>query len=132
MDTTSNNKKKIGLVLAFLFVFVVFVAGIIALVQNSHKQPESTTSDIRIAITEDGFSPATVTVNSGMTVVWVNNTAAPRKIGANPYPDAGSLPDLLSGDIAPGSTYSYTFRSSGNFEYADYTRPTVTGTVQVK
>ena len=132
MDSNVNSKKKVGLIIAVVFVLAVFIAGVIALLNRKDDAPVSTTNEVRVSITEDGFSPATISINAGATVVWSNDTAEPHKVGANPYPDASSLPDLKSEEIAPGDSYSYTFRASGTYGYADYTKPTVSGSVQVK
>ena len=128
------TKLTIVLFTSVVFVAAVVVAGVFTFTGRD-KQPQTAAGrsiEVRIAITEEGFSPATVTIEKGMTVVWSNDTAEPHRVGANPYPDASSLPGLKSGDIAPGDTYSYTFDVGGTYGYADYTKPTVSGSVQVK
>jgi plastocyanin len=128
------NKRTIVLLLSAVFVIAVIVVGVWTFVGRGDqaKTPAGRNVEVRISITEEGFSPATVTVEQGMTVVWSNDTAKPHRVGANPYPDASSLPGLQSGDIAPGDTYAYTFDAAGTYGYTDYTEPTVGGSVQVK
>ena len=128
----NGNKKKIGTLVAILFILTVIVVGALVLVNRRDKKQVEGINEIRVAITDEGFSPSTISVSKGTKVVWVNNTAAPHKVGANPFPDATSLPDLNSEAIAPDQSYSYTFENAGSFDYADYTNPTVGGTVQVK
>ena len=128
----NGNKKKIGTLIAILFVLAVVVVGALTLVNRRDEKQVAGTNEIRVSITDEGFSPSTITVTKDTKVVWVNDTAAPHKVGANPYPDASSLPGLKSDVIAPGESYGYTFKDAGTFNYADYTAPTVGGSVQVR
>jgi len=86
-----------------------------------------------IAITTAGFNPSTVIVNSGTTVKWQNQTAAPQQVGANPFPSHSSLPGLYAvKPIAPNGNYTYTFAHAGTYEYDNYLNPTQNGTVIVR
>jgi plastocyanin len=129
-----NNayKKKIGTIVAIVFVLAVIVVGALTMVNRRDTTESEGSNEIRISITDEGFSPSTVTVAKGTTVVWVNDTAAPREVGSNPYPDASSFPGLRSDAIGPGESYSFTFSALGTIGYADYTNPTTSGSIQVK
>lgn len=85
-----------------------------------------------IRITDAGFVPAELVVVPGTKVIWTNETAAPRRVGANPYPDRSQLPDLNSGVIAPEATFGFTFTKAGDIGYTDYTDPQQSGSVYVK
>lgn len=66
-----------------------------------------------VKITNFGFSPSTITIQTGTTVVWKNKTFTARKI----Y-------ELTNGTFAspvinPGSTYSYQFTQPGYYKYQD-------------
>lgn len=126
------NKKTITLFIGVVFIIAVIVTAAVSFFIRNDDNVNDAPVEVRVSITEEGFSPATVSIERGMTVVWVNETATTHQVGANPYPDASSLPELKSGDIAPGESYSYTFNASGTFGYADYTNPTTGGSVQVK
>ncbi len=125
------NKKIIILLVSAAFILAVIVTALFSFFTREKPVVEKTT-EVRVSVTEDGFFPATLSITRDMTVVWVNDTAKPVRIGANPYPDASSLPGLKSGDIAPGDSYSYTFTASGTFGYANYNEPTEGGSVQVQ
>jgi plastocyanin len=73
-----------------------------------------------------GYSPntITVTVNGNNTVTWVNNDNSPHTVTA----DDGSF---TSGNIAPGSSFSYTFTRSGTYKYHCVYHPWMTGVVIV-
>ncbi|MDO8493636.1 MAG: plastocyanin/azurin family copper-binding protein [bacterium] len=63
-----------------------------------------------IAIASFAYSPATITVKKGTTVKWTNNDSAPHTVtGINGGPASGTLNN--------GQTYSYTFNSTGSFNY---------------
>lgn len=70
------------------------------------------------------FSNPNVQITSGTTVVWTNDDNAIHTVTA----DNGSF---NSGDIQPGSTFSWTFKSTGTFTYHDKHVATMTGVVTV-
>lgn len=113
------------------FITVIAIMAVISLLTRGSEQ-FARNIEVQVMITDDGFVPEVVSIERGATVVWVNDTTKPRKVGANPYPDGSSLKSLKSGNIAPDDSYSYTFNKSGRFGYADYTNPLAAGSVQVK
>ena len=140
VDSGSNkptNKKSALVIVKLTVIAIVCLIGIFLFFRNSDEptpppaQPVS--QAIEVSITDSGFVPSTIVVAKGAKVVWKNDSASPRRIGSNPYPDHTSLPSLYSKDvIAPGQTYSYTFNDAGEWGYSDYTVPTNTATVVVK
>ena len=56
------------------------------------------------------FSPASLTVTVGTTVVWQNGTGAPHTVTS----DTGST---LNGMLNTGGTYSFTFTKAGTYSY---------------
>ncbi len=59
---------------------------------------------------DDMFEPATLNIQPGTTVRWVNDGKHPHTVT-----DRGGKFD--SGDIAPGSSYSATFQTPGTYKY---------------
>jgi plastocyanin len=57
------------------------------------------------------FSPASLTITVGATVIWKNMSSAPHTITS----DDGQTFD--SGTIAPGGTYKFKFKSAGTYPY---------------
>jgi plastocyanin len=56
------------------------------------------------------FTPATVTINVGDTVTWRNNSQMPHTSTSND--------DVWdSGNLAPGQSFSFTFKEAGTFGY---------------
>jgi plastocyanin len=56
------------------------------------------------------FSPATLTVAVNATVTWTNKDAITHTVTS----DSGAFD---SGNVAPGSTFTYTFATEGTFSY---------------
>lgn len=86
-----------------------------------------------VIITDDGFSPQTVTVRAGGTVTWTNAGATPHWPASDPHPAHTGLPgfDSLAG-LASGETYQFTVTKPGTFGYHDHLFPLLKGTVIVK
>lgn len=63
-----------------------------------------------VTIEDYQFSPATVTLKPGSTVIWLNSGPSTHDVTA----DDGSFE---SGSLAQGKTYSRTFNTAGTFAY---------------
>jgi plastocyanin len=101
-----------------LFVVVVSAAAL-----GSAGPAAAATVTVRIV--KSGFTPVSVTVNADDTVTWANrDTVNHQVIAVN-----GSFASPV---IAPGKTWSYTFRGSGSFGYRDALEPSERGSVVVR
>ncbi len=107
---------------------------------------EPTSKTVTVEITSSGFSPRTMEINSGDTVMWTNldsrshwpasavhptHTVYPgssiNKCGGS---DEGSTFDACSG-VRAGGSYSFTFNEKGSWGYHDHLRSSLTGTIVV-
>jgi plastocyanin len=77
-----------------------------------------------VDITNFAFSPATITVKAGSTVVCTNNDTIQHDITF----DGG---DIASNDLNHNDTFSHTFRTAGTFHYICSIHPFMHGTVIV-
>lgn len=84
--------------------------------------PAPTTSSV--SILDRSFSPASVSVSAGSTVVWTNVSGRDHNVVA----DNGSF---ASADLAGGATYTRTFTTPGTFSYLCTIHPDMTGVVAV-
>jgi len=64
-----------------------------------------------VTIQNFAFSPATLTVKAGDTVVWTNQDSSSHTVVS----DSGS--EIASGTLSQGGTYSHTFNSAGTYGY---------------
>lgn len=87
--------------------------------------PSSTkVSGLPVQIVMFQFSPGTVEVHKGTTVVWTNKDSAVHTVTG----DAGGP---ASPSLAQGDSYSYTFDTLGSFPYHCALHPSMKGTVKV-
>lgn len=71
------------------------------------------------------FSPSSITINVGDTIVWTNYDSASHTVTSND----GTFD---SGSITNGNTFSFTFTSAGTFDYYCAPHPSMTGSVTVQ
>lgn len=64
-----------------------------------------------IVIQNFAFSPLTITINKGDTVIWTNMDSTAHTVTS----DSGS--ELSSSTFTKGGTYSHTFNTVGTFSY---------------
>ena len=87
--------------------------------------PDSTgASFVTVSITDNVFTPASVTVPRNRAVRWTNNGGTAHTVTAD---DAS----FESNSIAPGGTFQRTFTVAGTFGYHCTIHPGMTGSVTV-
>jgi len=88
--------------------------------------PTQTSKTENIAITNFAFSPATITINKGDTIVWTNMGSVSHTVTS----DSGN--ELASSSLPNGQTYSHTFNIIGTFSYHCSIHTMMKGTVTVQ
>lgn len=112
---------------------------------------------VSVNVTDAGFEPASITVEQGATVTWVNQRDRATWPASDIHPSHTQYPggdydasgsyqgsqgcsgageqkgDAFDAcqEIQPGETFSFTFMETGTFGYHDHLRPGTTGTVRV-
>ena len=104
-----------------LFLGLTVAAALVA------AAPAATATDATTTVTikRSGFVPVAVTINQGDAVTWKNADTINHQVVAN----GGSFASPV---LAPGKTYTHTFRSGGTFRYHDALHPTLKGTITVR
>jgi len=87
---------------------------------------ESAVATDKVTIANFAFSPANITVKKGTTVTWTNSDSTAHTVTES---DGKAGPD--SSALDPGSTYTFTFKDAGTFQYHCSIHPSMTGTVVV-
>lgn len=77
-----------------------------------------------VAIQNFAFSPTSITIKKGDTVVWTNKDSVTHNV-------IGSSGGPSSSSIGAGETYSFTFNNVGTFSYHCSIHPSMVGTVVV-
>ena len=108
--------------------------------QQQEEQPQQA-SERLIDVTDDSFSPKTLTIKVGDTVKWVNKGTKEMwpASAIHPihevYPEKGSCfagKFDASCQIAPGSSWSFTFSQKGTWNYHDHLNPSAYGKIIVE
>jgi plastocyanin len=90
---------------------------------SSNSAPQATD---KVTIQNFAFSPASITVKAGTTVTWTNSDSV-----AHTVTETDGKTGPASGDVNPGSSYSFTFKDTGTYQYHCSIHPSMTGTVVV-
>lgn len=137
---TSKKLNQSGFILPLLIVLAAIAAGVYVYFSLQPSKPikpdvsqgveekankKSSTVNLseisaEVAITKDGFMPATISVAAGQQVTFVNKDRSSHRV--IPYPLAAArnvLADLDSEDLQPTDTFTYSFEKSGTFTLSD-------------
>lgn len=79
----------------------------------------------QVTIANFAFSPASLTIAVGDTVVWTNNDNVIHTV-------TSTTGVFNSGSLANNATFSYIFKSAGTFDYYCTIHPYMTGKVIVQ
>ena len=100
-------------------------------VHSVESRPPVTAANI--LITDNGFTPRSLSVSSGTTVRWINHSSKIHRLVSNPYPEPADLHRPIAASILKqNAVYEYTFARSGTFDYHDQSNLEFTGTIIVK
>lgn len=135
-----------------VIVAIIIVLGIFLINKNNNKSDYQPTSSSQIPTmpistntsssasnqyivnyTDNGFSPASITVPKGATVMFNNNSSNPFWVASNPHPTHTDYPEFdAKKDISVGSSYDFTFTKTGTWGYHNHLNPSEGGTVIVQ
>jgi plastocyanin len=86
-----------------------------------------------VTYTNDGFTPASLTIKQGDTVEFVNRSDRDFHPASNDHPDHTIYPEFDARDeIEPGGSYSFTFERAGSWGYHNHELEGHTGTIVVQ
>jgi plastocyanin len=86
-----------------------------------------------VTYSDTGFAPATLTVEVGTKVTFVNESSKGMWVASAVHPTHEVLPAFDNKvTVAEGESYSYTFTKEGQWKYHNHVGPTDTGTVVVE
>ncbi len=123
-------KKFFGALLALVFVFalVILIQGCSKNSGNPYPAPGGGGGGggaNSISIVDFAFQPNALTVDSGMTVTWTNNSVYTTHT-------VTSNTGLFDATLSPGATFKFTFNMKGSFGFHCKIHPTMTGTITSK
>lgn len=105
----------------------------VAMPDGAGTPPSNWVSSTGLVFAGTSYSPDTIVVVIGVnsTVTWVNQDTAPHTVTFTSVP-SGVTTEINSGNINPGSTFTYTFTVAGNYTYDCMYHPWMGGKVIVK
>lgn len=131
------NKTIIGVVVAA----IVVIGGYLLLGNNNQQSTEPAAqeqnapapAEVVVTYTNDGFAPQEITVKSGTTVVFKNETSGAMWIASGPHPTHENYPEFdTKREYNPGESYSFTFTKTGAWGYHNHLNATKFGKVVVE
>ncbi len=125
--------NKTYLIIAGLIVVVVFLAGFLLFGKQkttTSSKTETVNTKNLVMYSNSGFLPETLTIKSGETATFKNETSGAMWVASNPHPVHTDFSVFDQKSV--GDTYSFSFSSSGTYKYHNHRNPRATGTVIVK
>jgi plastocyanin len=116
--TSATKAKSRRWLLPVALVLVLIAVGVAAwmIAKNSADQAAEETPTVSVAITDNGFSPATVKIKKGQDVTWTNQASKTAEIAGDADKPTGFK---TSEALGKNDTYSFTFDDAGTFSYPD-------------
>ncbi len=97
-------------------------------------------SQATVTYTDTGFSPASLTIAKGQTVIFQNASSSPMRVASDPHPTHNGYPTTggcvgstfdSCMNILPGASWSFKFDYVGSWGYHNHLTPTQKGTIVV-
>ena len=93
--------------------------------------PSATLTEV--TFTDNGFTPATVTIKKGETVRFTNQSSELMWVASNPHPTHTDYPEFdEKTSVAAGGSYEFTFTKIGNWKYHNHKDPSGKGEIIVE
>ena len=103
---------------------------------NSTNNSTTASDSVTVTYTNTGFTPFSVTLKKGGTLIWKNDANDQVQIGVNPHPVHTGNRAITNGeftlDLNPGGTKTLTINDTGTFSYHNHLDPTESGTIIVQ
>ena len=106
------------------------------------KEESSTTSSAEVSeeniitYNDSGFGPQSLTLKSGESLTWVNNSSRNVQVGSALHPTPTVNQEITGNDfvieLAPGESTKVQLAKTGEWGYHDHLRPSMTGKIIVQ
>ncbi len=98
---------------------------------NSQNDTTNQTAEATITYSDDGYSPASLTVKSGATVTIKNTSSSSIQFDSDPHPAHTANQELNVGSVAPGESKTFTPTTKGSHAYHNHFDSSQTGVLVV-
>ncbi len=108
--------------------------------EHSHDTTDTTTdtdqvtnsTSVTITYTDDGFEPDSYTVSAGNTVTVQNNSSSVLDFASGDHPTHLENPELNAGEIAAGSSKTFTLSEKGTWSIHNHENDAHEATIVVE
>ncbi|OGH39232.1 MAG: hypothetical protein A3B44_00660 [Candidatus Levybacteria bacterium RIFCSPLOWO2_01_FULL_38_21] len=114
-----NSKDKFTKLYLIAFALIIIATPFIVGQYLNYLQLAAENQPVVVKITKDGFVPATIKIDKGTKVTWINQDISLHKIASDPNPAQPNLLGFVSKNLARGDSFSFIFMDSGTFTYRD-------------
>ena len=103
---------------------------------GEQQQTQQVEGAATVTFADSGVSPSMVTIKSGESLTWVNNSSKKVQVGSANHPTHTLNKELTNGefvtDLAPSASATVTLTTKGTWGYHDHLNPSITGKVVVE
>lgn len=101
---------------------------------NQQEQQQQVQGETHvISYTSEGYSPQDITINTGDTVRFENNSSTNFWPASNNHPVHNDYSEFdPRSPVGPGDSYSFTFERGGEWGYHDHLRPSFGGVISAQ
>lgn len=101
--------------------------------QGQFSNESDNKSEVRQVVYDGSkFTPSTLTIKVGDTVVFKNASKEPFRVASDPHPSHTNYPEFDSkGPVAAGASFQFIFTKIGSWGYHNHLNASATGTIKV-
>lgn len=133
-STKSNSKNRLMIAGVVVVLLILGVLAFVLFKKGKQSSPNpNLPKEVSVGLTEKGFQPNSVTIETGSAVRWTNKTNDEHvSVSSDDHPTNKKYPEMNLGEIPKDSTVVHIFNKPGTYTYHDYFHPERKGTVVVK
>ncbi len=96
------------------------------------KEREQQEAAVTITYSDNGFSPASTTINAGESILFKNESSSTLELESDPHPVHTDNTELNIGSIASGASQTVTLSQTGTWGFHNHLNSSHEATVEVK
>lgn len=104
--------------------------------ESSATSSAGVSGESTIAYTDSGFSPQSLTVKTGESINWVNDSSRTVQVGSAIHSSHTVNQEITNNqyviELAPGESAKVQLTKTGEWGYHDHLKPSMTGTIIVQ
>ena len=90
------------------------------------------TQPTTVTLTQQGFSPQTITIKAGEKIIWLNKSGETATVNSDPHPIHNLYPILNLGEFPNNGKLELVISKAGKYTYHNHYQPSHRGTIIVQ